>query len=203
MSQKVHALLQLDLVAKPLQPGPQRAVPDDQDVDIVAGDRQQFRRPDHVVDPLLWPQPGDGGHQPGVGRQFPTGQQFLPRPRAGLVRWDPVGDQDKLVLGNPRLKIKFADAAAIDDDPRGPPSQGTIDGQLVPAFPRVGTLFAADHHGHPTADRRGAAVGVGGEKPGLHDVGFKPGDQLLQGAEGHWIHLEPLANDRHGNPGVA
>ena len=92
--------------------------------------------------------------------------------------------------------VEIAHALAVDHDAAAPLGQLTIDRQLQPALPGIDAALAD----HDVADAAGPgcreAVRVGGEHPGMDQIGPKPGDMPFEPQESLRIELPAFPDDR-------
>ena len=99
--------------------------------------------------------------------------------------------------------VEIAHAFAVDHHAAAAPGQRAIDGQLQPALPRIDAALADHDVLHAAGPGRRETVGVGGEHPGVDQIGPEPGHVLLQPPERLRIELPTLADDRQRNARLA
>ena len=197
--EEVDLVGDLDLIAERLEPGPVRAVADDEEVDAAADHLQQVGGPNGVLDPLLRPEPAHQTDEPRVVRQPQLGQKLLPADQRGRDRRDAVGNHLELVRRQTVGRVEIPHARAVDHDPRGRSGQAAIEPEVEPGLPRIDAPLAGHQAFHAARLARHAAVGIGREKPGVDEIGPQRGDEPLQPAIGPGVELAPLADhgDRH------
>ena len=82
------------------------------------------------------------------------------------------------------------------------PGQGPVDGQLQPAFPRIDAPLADHEFRYSAGLGRRKSIGVGGEHPGVDQVGLQSGHVLLQSPERLGIELPSLADHHQRHAGL-
>ena len=114
-----------------------------------------------------------------------------------------VGDHPHPVGRRAVADVEVAHALAVDHHAAAAPGHRPVDRQLQPALPGIDAPLG-DHHVRDAAGPgRRQSVGVGGEHPGMHQIGAEPGQMLLQLPERPRIELPPLADhpQRHARRG--
>ena len=107
-----------------------------------------------------------------------------------------VGNHPHLLGRRAVPHVEIAHAFAVDHHAAASLGQRAIQRQLQPALPRIDAALADHDVLHAARPGRRKTVGVGGEHPGVDQVGPKPGDVLLQPPKRLRIELPSLADDR-------
>ena len=100
------------------------------------------------------------------------------------------------------LRVKLHHALAVGHDAIGATCQVSIDGQFVPDFPTIDAPFAGDDARHAHLQRGLSAVTIGGEEPGLHEMGAELADEFAQPPVGGRVQFPAFVDRVQRNLGA-